>query len=114
LRPEAFAVLAGSSLILHAGDVGDPAILTALEWIAPVRAVCGNTDHGELRWLLNETEVVRAAMRRGQSADAAADGVRRAICDGRVRPRGDAVGPPTRPGSEPTTRDAAPQDTQRR
>ena len=61
LRPEAFAALAGSSLILHAGDVGDPAILTALERIAPVRAVCGNTDHGELRLLLNETEVVSVA-----------------------------------------------------
>ena len=61
LRPEALAALAGSSLILHAGDVGDPAILTALERIAPVRAVCGSTDYGELRRLLNETEVVSVA-----------------------------------------------------
>ena len=53
---------------------------------------------------------VRAAMRRGQSADAAADRVRRAISDRRVDPRGDAVGPPDRPGSAPTTRDAVPQD----
>ena len=56
---------------------------------------------------------VRAAMRRGQSAAAAADGVRRAISDRRVEPRGGAVGPPARPGSEPTTRDAVPQDTRR-
>jgi len=61
LRPEALAALAGSSLILHAGDVGDPAILTALERIAPVRAVCGNTDHGELRQRLNETEFISVA-----------------------------------------------------
>ena len=54
---------------------------------------------------------VRAAMRGGQSAGVAADRVRRAISDRRVDPRGDAVGPPARPGSEPTTRDAAPQDT---
>lgn len=57
LRPDALAALAGSRLILHAGDVGDPAILTALERIAPVRAVFGNTDRGELR-RLPETEVV--------------------------------------------------------
>ena len=56
---------------------------------------------------------VRAAIRRGQSAGAAADRVRRAIRDRRAGPRGDAVGPPARPGSEPTTRDAAPQDTRR-
>jgi hypothetical protein len=111
LRPEAFTALPGDSFILHAGDVGDHAILTALERIVPVRSVCGN---GELRWLLNETEIVRAAMRRGQSADTTADGVRRAIRDGRVRPRGDAAGPPTRPGSESTTRDDVPHDTSRR
>ena len=58
LRPEAITALAGSSLILHAGDVGDQEILTALEEIAPVRAVFGNTDHGELRQTLNETELV--------------------------------------------------------
>jgi putative phosphoesterase len=61
LRPEAIAALAGSSLILHAGDVGDPAVLKSLERIAPVRSVYGNTDHGELRQLLNETEVVSVA-----------------------------------------------------
>ena len=44
LRPEAIAALAGVDLILHGGDVGGPAVITALAHIAPVRAVIGNTD----------------------------------------------------------------------
>jgi hypothetical protein len=38
------ALLAGVAAILHAGDVGDPAVLEALERLAPVRAVRGNND----------------------------------------------------------------------
>jgi uncharacterized protein len=44
LRPEATAFLAGSNHIVHAGDVGDPAILDALTAIAPVTVVRGNVD----------------------------------------------------------------------
>jgi putative phosphoesterase len=44
LRPEALAFLAGSDHIVHAGDVGDPAILDALAAIAPVTAIRGNVD----------------------------------------------------------------------
>ena len=44
LRPDVHSALAGVELILHAGDVGGAEILTELELIAPVRAVCGNTD----------------------------------------------------------------------
>jgi putative phosphoesterase len=44
VRPEVHTALAGVELILHAGDVGDDAILDELELIAPVRAVYGNTD----------------------------------------------------------------------
>jgi hypothetical protein len=44
LRPEALQALAGSHLIIHAGDIGDPAILDALRTIAPVVAVRGNID----------------------------------------------------------------------
>lgn len=46
VRPEALAVLAGSDLILHAGDICRPAVLEALAAIAPVRAVRGNNDRG--------------------------------------------------------------------
>jgi putative phosphoesterase len=44
LRPEALAALAGVEHILHAGDVGDPAILDRLREIAPVTAIRGNVD----------------------------------------------------------------------
>lgn len=44
LRPEATAALNGCEHILHAGDVGDPAILEALRRIAPVTAIRGNID----------------------------------------------------------------------
>jgi putative phosphoesterase len=46
LRPEALAVLHGSHHIIHAGDIGDPAILDELSEIAPLTAVRGNVDRG--------------------------------------------------------------------
>lgn len=49
LRPEVFEVFEGVDLILHAGDIGPPEILTELETIAPVRAVWGNTDGFDTR-----------------------------------------------------------------
>jgi uncharacterized protein len=58
LRPEAVAALEGSGLILHAGDVGDVRILEELARIAPVHAVHGNTDWGELRRALPRTAMV--------------------------------------------------------
>ena len=44
LRPEAQRALLGVQLIIHAGDVGAPEILTQLKLIAPVFAVRGNVD----------------------------------------------------------------------
>lgn len=44
IRAEALRALAGVDMILHAGDVGTPEVMTALQHIAPVHAVCGNTD----------------------------------------------------------------------
>ncbi|HEX2911322.1 MAG TPA: metallophosphoesterase family protein [Chloroflexia bacterium] len=46
LRPEAEAALAGSQLIIHAGDIGKPQILEQLQKIGPVIAVRGNNDKG--------------------------------------------------------------------
>ncbi len=48
LRPRVLELAAGCDRILHAGDVGDPAILAELGRIAPVEAVCGNMDGGDL------------------------------------------------------------------
>jgi putative phosphoesterase len=58
LRPEALEELQGCDLILHAGDVGDPAILGVLGAIAPVHAVYGNTDGHDLRAALPATLAV--------------------------------------------------------
>jgi uncharacterized protein len=44
MRPEALAALRDVEHILHAGDVGDVAILEALQKIAPVTAIRGNVD----------------------------------------------------------------------
>ena len=46
LRPQALAVLAGVDRIIHAGDIGNAAVLEALASIAPVDVVRGNNDTG--------------------------------------------------------------------
>jgi len=61
LRPAAVAALRGSEHIIHAGDVGDPAILDQLRAIAPLTAVRGNIDKGAWARKLPETEVVEIA-----------------------------------------------------
>jgi len=59
LRPEATALLAGCSLIVHAGDIGGAGILERLRVIAPVTAVRGNNDLDEASQTLPLTEVFR-------------------------------------------------------
>ena len=60
LRKEALYALRGSDLIIHAGDIGDPKILEALQQIAPVVAVRGNVDTAEWAKSLPETAVAEA------------------------------------------------------
>jgi putative phosphoesterase len=47
LWPQAVKALGGAELIIHAGDLGGPEVLAALERLAPVQAVRGNVDKGE-------------------------------------------------------------------
>jgi putative phosphoesterase len=61
LRPEAVEALRGSDRILHAGDVGGPAILDALAQIAPITAIRGNVDTGTWARALPETALVEVA-----------------------------------------------------
>ena len=58
VRPEALAALAGVEHIVHAGDIGAPAVLDALGRIAPVTAVRGNNDREAWAAGIPETEVV--------------------------------------------------------
>jgi uncharacterized protein len=60
LRDSAVRALAGSDLILHAGDVGSPEILATLRTIAPVMAVRGNVDSGDWAEALPLCEIVQA------------------------------------------------------
>lgn len=59
LRAEALAALRGSDYIVHAGDIGDPAVLSALADIAPVTAVRGNNDQGPWAAGIPEVEVLQ-------------------------------------------------------
>jgi hypothetical protein len=61
LDPKVPEIFAGVSHILHAGDIGDDAIIVELEAIAPVTAVLGNTDSSPTFRL---TEVVALAQRK--------------------------------------------------
>lgn len=58
LRPSVAAALAGVRQIIHAGDLGQPRVLEALEALAPVAAVRGNVDHGSWAQVLPYTRVV--------------------------------------------------------
>lgn len=60
LRETALRALAGSDLIIHAGDVGKPEILQDLGKIAPTVAVRGNIDKGSWAKALPLTATVRA------------------------------------------------------
>jgi len=61
LREEAVEMLRGSEHIIHAGDIGAPEIVPALEGIAPVSAIRGNIDREAWTRRFPETEVVELA-----------------------------------------------------
>ena len=61
LRPEAVQALTGCAHILHAGDVGDEAILEALRNIAPLTAIRDNVDDEGACAALPVTEAVELA-----------------------------------------------------
>jgi putative phosphoesterase len=58
LRPEALDLLRGSDFIVHAGDIGDPGIVTELARLAPVVAVRGNVDKAAWAQSIPSTDVL--------------------------------------------------------
>ncbi len=58
VRPQALAALAGSDLIVHAGDVGAPEVLVALRELAPLVAIRGNNDTDAWARSLDEVATV--------------------------------------------------------
>ena len=61
LRPEARTALAGVDHIIHAGDIGAPAILSQLQALAPTHAVRGNNDVGPWAERIPERELIELA-----------------------------------------------------
>jgi uncharacterized protein len=61
IRPQAIEALQGVDLIIHAGDIGKPEVLSALKHVAPVAAIKGNIDSGAWAKLLPDTKLVKAA-----------------------------------------------------
>ena len=61
LRPEALDVLRGSDFIVHAGDIGNPGIVTELAHLAPVVAVRGNVDKGAWAQSIPEADVLEVS-----------------------------------------------------
>jgi putative phosphoesterase len=84
LRPEALAFLQGCDHIVHAGDIGTPQVLAALEDIAPLSAIRGNVDSGKWAAALPDTrELTLAGIRllvlhdlKTLDADPAINGIR--------------------------------------
>jgi putative phosphoesterase len=64
LRPQAVAALAGVDLIIHAGDIGKPAVLAELKKIAPLAAIRGNNDTDEWAARLPDARSVRVGQHR--------------------------------------------------
>lgn len=58
LRPAAVDALRGSDVILHAGDIGDEAIVRELSKLAPLTAVRGNNDAGAWAAALRDIETI--------------------------------------------------------
>ena len=54
LDPAVLEIFAGVTHIIHAGDIVEPEILAALRGLAPVTAVAGNMDSGDLSSLPRE------------------------------------------------------------
>lgn len=61
LRNEIYGAFEDVEHIVHAGDVGDPAILTELEVLAPVTAVAGNVDGWATGTALRDEAVIELA-----------------------------------------------------
>lgn len=79
LPPSVDAVFEGVDRIVHAGDVGAPWIIDHLKAIAPVVAVRGNMDTGDLGWRLQDQALIQADEQRilvlHQAASLPPDGV---------------------------------------
>ena len=61
IRAEALEALQGVDLIIHAGDIGKPEVVSALKDVAPVAAIKGNIDSGGWAKFLPDNKLVKAS-----------------------------------------------------
>jgi hypothetical protein len=61
IRPQALLALRGVDRIIHAGDIGAPEIIEALDRIAPTVAIKGNNDRDRWAKAFPETELIEQA-----------------------------------------------------
>lgn len=59
IRPQALETLRGVDLIIHAGDIGRPEVVSALKAIAPVLVVKGNIDREAWANRFSATKLVK-------------------------------------------------------
>lgn len=59
IPPGVFQAFKAVDLIIHAGDIGDQAVLDQLSKLAPVVAVRGNMDYGNWANQLPQTEIIQ-------------------------------------------------------
>ncbi|HEY7320079.1 MAG TPA: metallophosphoesterase family protein [Candidatus Binatia bacterium] len=64
VRPQALAALEGVEQIIHAGDIGKPEVIVALQGIAPVAAIRGNIDRGVWARRLPNTKLIKIGGKR--------------------------------------------------
>jgi putative phosphoesterase len=62
LRPEASDYLKGCDFVIHAGDIGNPNIITQLAELAPVTVVRGNIDTAPWTQSLPEVDVLAVGL----------------------------------------------------
>jgi putative phosphoesterase len=94
LRPQALDALRGCAHIIHAGDIGRPDILLALEALAPVSAIRGNNDDApwaaglpdELRLTLGGANIYILHDRKTLAIDPRAEGIDLVIAGHSHRP----------------------------
>lgn len=64
MREEALAALEECELIVHAGDIGSPQVIAALERLCPVRAIRGNVDRDAWADTFSQRALIDVAGRR--------------------------------------------------
>jgi putative phosphoesterase len=100
LRPQAAERFSGVHHIIHAGDIGQPGVISELRKIAPVTAVRGNIDRGDWAAHYPDTALIKLGGRclyvlhniQELDLDPVAAGIDVVVSGHSHRPRSETVG----------------------